>query len=1131
MRSTGLEASEKEAVHRRIEQLGGSVSSQLTNLVTYVVMKDGLLSHKYRVSATVGIPVLTVEFLDACEKEARRCSASNIEYTTDEVTAAVRRIAEAMWYQPFTGCRICTTGFEHGIRDEIKRLTMVATRADGYSGADVIARFMSENQLGRFGPLPRVVGGGGTYHGVLTPTCTHLIALAPEGQKYKFAKQWGVQVVTFEWFLRSVMTGYRQDEADFAFATDSKHEQRGSAAKPLKRASSVASGIMEIPPSRSSTADPQPLQRNSSAASRASGWISADGEPPSIKRARRAVGSVDIDFGDSSDSLRLDSTESGSEADLRSQPNPQSRLRARRSLITSGSEAELLPPQPRYSVQSRALSAGERQESTEGQFRAQTLVGRPMRSCSVSDDEPDPFMSNTPARKRSSHDRDHGDRDHDKPRQLTVQSRQCANSQGIGIAGPSFSSSPQLELSARTADDGSANRDNTGTEALPLFAACLFTSWGFSEAAQLVLKRAVEENGGQYTDLTSEDRGSGALSPAQLRQTLIGFSERTARRGTSDAYVVVQLSGHNDAAACEEVAARNPGMHVVTECWVEQCLQEHIRYPDFDQIELQTQELPGLSMGQHALFRPLRPGTAQSVQALSLALSISGYEGMERDHIGKLAQALGVPFSEKFSRKATHLICQPPFKGLKYERALKWNVTVVDSTWLYRLAAARSVENTNGICESPAPHATPASRARTGANGQTLPHSAVNTPLGTTSQQLLGGTPGRTPLDVSLERNLDQAISNHNRRADDDATQLSPLLASHHTAAFGAPGRVLSGVVVALSSRLQHRRAELTGLANHLGCQVQLHFDSKYATHLVHQSARDREHLRECRTAARAGVAIVSPWWLYACRDAQMRVPEAEFPSSFHLERHLKLVATTPTQKQQMLETAVRPVARHTENCAANTTSAAAEPDMAADEFKPAVDLQLAASSPALADTRAIGSMFGKKAARTSRRYRPAQSNAGNAPNSMQIDLTAEDNAAERGESRDAQQPSTLSSRSSSGSHLKHSLGEPTGSAHAKWWLNLGPPRPGHPSQLYSQDALVGQYDDLDSMPNTAAVVADLAASGRGQADVFQPNERPGDAATMQTSPLAAHRTTIVYSEDVAALSERDRLIQKLVGR
>ncbi|KAJ2358020.1 protein kinase activating protein dpb11 [Coemansia sp. RSA 2618] len=1366
--SSGLDANEKAIVQRRIERLGGSVCLQLTTLVTHVLVKEILFPDKYRVSAKVGLPVLSLDFLDECEKEARRRgSGSSSSNTPGDVAAAIQNIVERTWFRPFTGCIICTTGFEADIRDEISRLTTSATLSDGYSGTDILAHFVSENRLGEFDLLPKTIGGGGKYSPSLTPSCTHLIALTPESEKYKFAKTWDVQVISFEWFLQSVKTGYRQNEADFVINSVNRHLPGRSAANALSRAtsmatrsSSAASGVMEIPPSRSSVVEQPMLRRDASAFSRTSSRISGKGETVFASRADRSPAASEppeIDFNGSTDdsfglttwsgadngathrnnatvhlsSVSVSSTETcmalascrialseaslsaderkewrqkiatmggvwisegalkrqaerptahkanddplppfthyvvddtehmgstdkgllqalhtrltltdrlavvgtgwlracwetkaradehpyamarDSEPDERSNThalqNPQSRLRSGRSLATSTSEADLLPPRPRYSLNPRSLTDSAQRRSFEHQRTSQSLVGKPMRSCSISDDELDPFMSGETGRKRGTASTESNYHDaqvqtesgHGSKRRRMLPSRQDSAKANSGAHGPAFSSSPQLELSARTAD---AADDSVAFEEPNLFAGCIFTSLGFSEDAQLVLKRITGENGGAYVELAdclpkASAGGPNAhtpLSRTQLQLALSNLARRVSDGGVSDVYLVLQLSGHDDVPLCEDVLARYDGMHVVTECWVEQCLQEGIRYPDYSHIELRLHELPGLSSGQHVLFRPLPMKVVHSASVLELSLSISGYEGMEREHIGKLAHALGISYSEKFSRKASHLVCRPPFQGPKYERALKWNIDVVDSSWLYCLAATGSTgvcdpdASQASICEAPLVHTTPALATRKDTRGQLsqagMTGAAVNTPL-SKSSQLLAGTPGRTPMDVSLERNLSQAMHNNARprpteivtpsrhAGDEDATQLSPghtsaapgPVAHYGSVGTGALAHVLEGVVLGLSSRIQHRRVELTEVALQLGCRVLARFDSKQATHLVHQSLRERDSLRDCRTAVKADIAVVSPWWLYACRDAQARVSEAEFPCTFHPERHLKLVSTSPTAPSQnptlkrtgdtsSSPVAPKPRAGH-ESAARIAGHVNARGDGSEQQVRPETVPNSAQLS--ITDTSAIGSMFGRKAAHAHRRYRPAQSSG-----AMDIDLTTDDDGGAVDANselplthRSAQpasgpQTSAHSSLSSSNTDPKQASGQSAALARGKWWLNLGSTaRVGHPAQLYSQDMQHGQYNELGTMPDTAAVedalnpdLADrcttsaLATSAYSAATPeFVAETQPGNnaAATsgMQTSPLAAHRTTIVYGEDADALSVRDHLIRKLGGQ
>ncbi|KAJ2783662.1 protein kinase activating protein dpb11 [Coemansia javaensis] len=883
---SGFEAKDKEAVHRRVERLGGTASPQLTSLVTHVVVRDGLASDKYRVAARLGIPAVSVEFLDECERAARRLQQQQqqqqpLDCRAADAARAIEQVVRQAWYQPFSGCQICTTGFDHEVREEIKALVTQATPRDGCGAARVFPRLVAGCRPSDFDAMPERVGGGGSYHGVLTPACTHLIARSPTGQKYKFARQWGVRVVTFAWLMESLRTGYRQDEAEFAFA---------AAARDPRKASSA--GVAREPGSGSGS--------GSDGASLGSPRASA----PALSRL--ALGSAASAGGP-------DQAAAAQREALWSSP-PQRRLLIQRSMAAGGSGARALPPQPRYPPSVQA----DRPHHDGGG----SLVGRPLQSCSVVASEPDPFMESTSPRKRGGPPDTGGSggggaRKHQRLAPEAQAPRSSGPRRSYAVVELFSSSPPLLELSARSPEHQSGRPEDILTEDAPpvsvspaqpaacggladagdgqLFEWCMFTSLGFTEGKQAILARTVRENGGVYSDLRryhpepepdpdpAPQRGRQCAHDAWVQQALDLFVQAAERRQAVGAYVVVPLAGLRQQRQCEDAAGRSQRAHVVTECWIEQCLQEGMRYPDYAAIEAQGMACRGLDRGQHVLFRPLSVGPVRGAGAMSL--SISGYEGLERDHIGRLAAALGIPFSETFSRSDTHLICRRPHQGKKYERAVKRGVSVTDAAWLYRLAAT-GVADECGAAEPAA--ATPAARAAAAALD----------------------TPGRTPIGVSLDRSLERAASNSSNQARetmpgtptqhayrrcavghgseyDDATQLSPAAAAAAGAGGGGPAPVLEGVVVALSARLNYRRKELTELALQLGCRVLARFDASQATHLVHQSTRAREPPGGSHDAV-----VVSPWWLHACQAAQARVPEADYPCTFHPERRLRLVAT-----------------------------------------------------------------------------------------------------------------------------------------------------------------------------------------------------------------------------------------------
>ncbi|KAJ2798727.1 protein kinase activating protein dpb11 [Coemansia guatemalensis] len=710
-------------------------------------------------------------------------------------------------------------------------------------------------------------------------------------------------------------------------------------------------------------------------------------------------------------------------------------------------------------------------------------------------------------------------------------------------------------------------------------------------------------------------------------------------------------------------------MHIVTECWFEQCLQDGCVYPDYWHIESRSLEFPGLSKGQHVLFYPLR---ATSVAELDgIYLSISGYEGLERKHIGVLASALGVSFSEIFCRKTTHLICSPPFSGKKYERALKRDISVVDATWLYRLAIRRMAGDIDAKCavssvpisDSPQAQQQQQQKCDYGGTGRLVHGSAdvridkcsrdvtttktsadaMITPL-RLSSQVLTSTPGQTPIDISLDRNLDQAMYNNNNRhkmkrisvnavqsiqsdnggvgSDDvDATQMSPLdapccsMTRNDESISGdvEPGsghvRVLDGVVIALSSRLYYRRKELTELARGLGCRVLGTFDVSQTTHLVHQSTRERESLRDCRRAAKNGIMIVSPWWLHACREASVHIPESDFPHTFHPERRLNLISSTPTKIPPKPVAAVpdlvqngdpasvlRPPPHYNNKHVVDLTHAYTNTcelstdrvDNTSGRTRAHGATSCEGSVPVSVDgTAAISSLFGERAARTHRRYRQKLEGAkvlagGDRALEATTELTRTSCGTFLSTLRDQQQQEQRPAQSSSLSADSITATNDNADCHSKnassksvahlrdWWTlsmnsvaadgcDLGNSRP-----MYSQEPQPDFHSGLDSIPDTAAVNESLnmsfhngsTAAAAAIVDTVVPcttaSSGPGmvTAAASATcalpsrdkaavivrpppqaqSPPIAHRTTIVYGEDMDALSERDQLLQKLVG-
>ena len=65
----------------------------------------------------------------------------------------------------------------------------------------------------------------------------------------------------------------------------------------------------------------------------------------------------------------------------------------------------------------------------------------------------------------------------------------------------------------------------------------------------------------------------------------------------------------------------------------------------------------------------------------SFHLCLTGYEGIERENVIRLAELLGAVFSEKFSKSNTHLLCKSA-SGLKYDKAKQWRIPTISADWL-----------------------------------------------------------------------------------------------------------------------------------------------------------------------------------------------------------------------------------------------------------------------------------------------------------------------------------------------------------------------------------------------------------------------------------------------------------------
>ncbi|KAJ1910888.1 protein kinase activating protein dpb11, partial [Tieghemiomyces parasiticus] len=373
-------------------------------------------------------------------------------------------------------------------------------------------------------------------------------------------------------------------------------------------------------------------------------------------------------------------------------------------------------------------------------------------------------------------------------------------------------------------------------------------------------------------------------------------------------------------------AFQSPGspfdLHIVTECWLERCLAARALIDEY----------------AAPLYRPL-PVDVPHPAVRDRTVAITGFDGLERQHLLRLLGVLGARGSEKFSRRHDYLVCRA-LEGPKYDKAQEWGIPAVGVEWLFGLCApspslAITVESAAGLVEMTAEASSTSSQssmhlyatytpARSGPPAVSAPptaHSSCTTPGAPVPAAFLAPSPtaclflphappvhdpptplaaqptsvtrrpleGRFSLDSpsGLQFDLTGALSDlktPTRPNSYDSSLAHLPMANPQGVADSAEDlteRPLKGLVLGLSSRLSHRRTELVDLARDLGAEVVMGI-SHSCTHFIHQGSRTSETFGEFRVARESRLPIVSPWWLQKCHDDGQHHPEAMYPHTFN---------------------------------------------------------------------------------------------------------------------------------------------------------------------------------------------------------------------------------------------------------
>ncbi|KAG0589273.1 hypothetical protein KC19_1G008800 [Ceratodon purpureus] len=161
---TGFIGDEKKELEDLVTSMHGTLLQQTVPDVDFVVAKD-VRATKYKWACDmVRKPILISSWLRQCAREHRQIPHDSYRMP------------------PLAGLIICATG----IMFEDRYLIQAAAEKNGAA-----------------------------YHSDLTRECSHLIARVPDGPKYVAAINWGLKVVTQDWFWESVKHNMNLDETLF----------------------------------------------------------------------------------------------------------------------------------------------------------------------------------------------------------------------------------------------------------------------------------------------------------------------------------------------------------------------------------------------------------------------------------------------------------------------------------------------------------------------------------------------------------------------------------------------------------------------------------------------------------------------------------------------------------------------------------------------------------------------------------------------------------------------------------------------------------------------------------------------------------------------------------------------------
>jgi len=745
-----------------------------------------------------------------------------------------RKIATKYILPPFVNVQICVSGIPGDERENIENNTRM---------------------------------NGGQYSADLTHYCTHLIIEKPVGKKYKYAKKWGIYLVNQRWFFDCIKRQARVDERDYLLERDDKdnmikYEQDEENDKSENYYDTDETYDMNdneedenfefLMYEEEKRATLENKEINYNYLERCIIYLGSGFEPDKLVLLKRCIlyggGTRFSDFNSKVTHFVVKSKKSINKSDkniLYSTPNQcivvnyqwLQRCFIERKLC-SVDEYKIERPHEILSINSQIIydEEGEEEEEEE-ENKGKIKIRQNNKLSSVKYDVN--HIYNELYEESNNNNKNNGFIENS-----SKMDRRRKNSQ--------INPNKVLDMeSSRYENQQNKTKELESKLIQPiskLFDGLNFVSKGFTPEHEQIIENEVLKHSGQYF-----------------------HSEISIK---NNYYQVLPFLNTLNVIVSQKAI-------IVTEHWLERCLTDEILHnPDENPIFIPcTLEMP-------------------IEEFKEIVIGITGFNGIERAHIGKLISKLGAIFSDTLTRKHNFLICDPENmnNSLKYKKALEWNIPVLNINWIYDcFRQERKLPYEKYILGNKAN-----SNSKSEREAQLIKENDLLSNLSTIlNNDHITKEPDEMQIDPQNNEQPENIMETEDIKENELEKEKTPEveIKPEPEPQKEENPELLKGVVISISQRLSHRKNELWELATKMGAECMVKYDDT-CTHYIHSGVRAKESFKDFKLAYAKKKFIVSPVWLQKCYELQQHVPEIDYPHTYNPNKQLMMKTTENNQNR-----------------------------------------------------------------------------------------------------------------------------------------------------------------------------------------------------------------------------------------